>query len=86
MKPEFHRRFIKELSRLPRSQEERFYERLTLFLSMTDHPQLSRHPLRGKYIGHWSIDISGDIRAAYKIQDKTYFFIHIGTHHQLYGN
>ncbi len=86
MKPEFHRRFVKELSRLSHSEEERFYERLALFLSNPDHYLLGRHPLHGKYAGCWSIDIAGDLRAVYEIRQSSYFFIHIGTHHQLYGN
>lgn len=85
MKQEFHRKFTKELSRLSHNKEESFYERLALLLDEPDHPLLSRHPLHGKFAGCWSIDISGDLRAVYEVHDDTYFFIHIGTHHQLFG-
>lgn len=86
MKHEFHRQFTKELSRLSHSQAEHFYERLALLLLSPDHSLLSRHPIHGKYKGYWSIDISGNLRAVYSVHDDVYSFIHIGTHHQLYGN
>ncbi|MEK7118570.1 MAG: type II toxin-antitoxin system mRNA interferase toxin, RelE/StbE family [Patescibacteria group bacterium] len=86
MKHEFHRRFLKELAKLSLKHEERFYERLALFLNAPDHPLLHRHPLHGKYAGYWSIDVTGDLRAVYRIQGYACVFTHIGTHHQLFGS
>ena len=48
--------------------------------------KLNNHPLKGKWSGYRSINISGDLRALYKEmgEDKV-IFTNIGSHNQLYG-
>lgn len=47
--------------------------------------RLRNHALKGKYLGYRSIDISGDVRALYKVRGNTLIvFGFIGTHSQLY--
>lgn len=64
-------------------------ERIDLFSKDPHNPQLNNHPLRNKFQGFISIDISSDWRAIYEevlIGDETVaYFIALGTHKQLYG-
>ena len=47
--------------------------------------RLRNHALHTPYKGCYSIDITGDYRAIYKLIDnETALFTHIGTHSQLY--
>lgn len=63
---------------------------LRLYLFMNDHnnSQLHNHPLKGKYKGLKSINITGDWRALYSEKtengEKIIVFILFGTHSQLY--
>jgi len=80
-----HRNFEKKFVKLHSKLKERFKERRNLFLENPLHPQLSNHPLGGKRIGQWSINITGDWRAVYVFQDKhTVVFIDLDTHSNLY--
>ncbi|MEK7208657.1 MAG: type II toxin-antitoxin system mRNA interferase toxin, RelE/StbE family [Patescibacteria group bacterium] len=86
MKILLHRRFKKAYDKLQSGEQRKFTERRDLFLQNPFHPLLNNHPLRGKYTGYRSIDVTGDLRIHYQPIDKnTTFFITIGTHHELYG-
>lgn len=66
--------------------QEQFDERLRLFLVNEKDPLLRLHPLRGKFGGYYSINVSGDLRALfYREGDEVVIFALIGTHSQLYG-
>lgn len=81
----FHRTFQKELKKLAPKLQDRIYERIRLFALSPYDELLHNHPLKGKYKGYRSINISGDFRAVYKILDwETVVFVRIGTHGQLY--
>lgn len=82
----YHSRFKKEFRRILVNMRGQFYERVALLLIDRSHPLLGCHPLHGKHEGHWSINVSGDLRALYRIKNNTYIFTRIGTHHELYGN
>lgn len=78
--------FKKQFKKLPQKLQDQFEERLRLFLEDPVHPQLRVHPLKGKYAGYWSMNISGDLRALYLQKgDEVIIFALIGTHSQLYG-
>lgn len=47
---------------------------------------LHDHTLHGKYATYRSINVTGDIRIAYKKTGSLILLIDIGTHHELYGN
>ena len=86
MKLRFHKRFIKNYSFLDQKIKATFQERLKLFFDNPYHPKLKNHPLKGKWYGYRSINISGDIRAVYKLNyDEEVIFISIGSHSHLYG-
>jgi addiction module RelE/StbE family toxin len=78
--------FKKQYKKLPLKQQLQFDERLRLFVLDPTSPQLRVHPLKGKYRGYWSMNISGDLRALYlQDGDTLVIFALIGTHSQLYG-
>ena len=79
-------KFKKQYKKLPQKFQLQFDERLNLFLTDSIDPRLRIHPLKGKYAGYWSMNINGDIRALYIIQDETLIiFALIGSHSELYG-
>ncbi|MEK7460668.1 MAG: type II toxin-antitoxin system mRNA interferase toxin, RelE/StbE family [Patescibacteria group bacterium] len=78
--------FKKQYQRLPQKMQSQFNVRLRLFMMDPIHPRLRNHPLKGRYFGYWSINISGDVRALYfKEKEQHIIFALIGTHSQLYG-
>lgn len=81
----FSKQFEKGLGRLSAKSQERFYKRLELFLIDRTHPLLRLHPLKGKYSGYYSINVTGDLRAIFKYRsDGSLVFLSIGSHSQLY--
>lgn len=79
-------KFKKQYKKLPSKLQLQFDERVRLFVIDPTHPKLRVHPLKGKFAGHWSLDVSGDIRALYlKRGEELVIFALIGTHSQLYG-
>jgi len=82
----FTKRFWKQYYKLSKSVQRRFKDRVKLFTVDPLHPVLRVHPLRGKYAGYWSMNVSGDVRALYRTEGKTMVvFALIGTHSELYG-
>lgn len=81
----YHPWFKKEFRHISVNMRSQFYDRVALLLANRSHPILGCHLLHGKYKGYWSINVSGDLRALYRIEKNTYIFTRIGTHHQLFG-
>ena len=82
----FSSTFRKSHRKLPAALKRRFDERLKLFADEQFSPLLRNHALRGEYTGCRSINISGDVRAIFKMLDEdAVYFIDIGTHAQLFG-
>lgn len=80
--PQFKRQYQK----LPPKIQHQFDERLRLFVDDPADPRLRVHPLKGKYAGYWSLNVSGDWRAIYFTHgDEVIIFALIGTHSKLYG-
>ena len=46
---------------------------------------LRNHPLKDKFAGVRSIDVTGDWRALYRKMRERIIFVELGTHDQLYG-
>ncbi len=81
----FHRNFDKKFKKLKISQKKKTQERLLLFIQNPFHPVLNNHPLKGKYLDYRSINITGDLRAIYKlISDNEVIFVAIDSHSNLY--
>lgn len=86
MKVRFHKRFIKDYNRLDLKIQRIFEGRLKKFCNNPYQAELSNHPLKGKWQGYRSINISEDFRAVYKeTGEEEIIFITIGSHSQLYG-
>jgi len=86
MKIRFHKNFEKQYKKLKKEQKEKAQNRLSLFLIDSFNPTLGNYPLKGKYIGYRSIDITGDLRAIYKfINKQECIFVAIDTHSKLYS-
>ncbi len=85
MKAGFSKQFEKQYTKLRPRTKLRFQQQLDIFMSDSYDNRLSNHPLRGKYTGYRSINITGDYRAVYKMANQsTVRFVAIGTHSQLY--
>ena len=81
-----HRQFEKQYRQLRPNEQEKFRERRNVFLKNPLDPILNNHPLKGKYMGCRSINISGDMRVIYKLLEKDIaLFIALGTHDELYS-
>lgn len=81
----FHRNFEKRYQKIRKSERVRFKERIHLFVEDQFDPVLGNHPLRGRYKGYRSINITGDLRAIYReLQRDVFLFVTINTHDKLY--
>jgi mRNA interferase YafQ len=81
----FHRNFDKSYKKLKISENKKIKEKLLLFIQNPYHPLLNNHPLKGKYLDYRSINISGDLRAIYKlVSDNEVIFVEIDSHSNLY--
>jgi len=78
------RSFDKSYSKLIPQIREAFVVRRNLFLIDQTHPLLEDHPLKGKWIGYRSINITGDVRAVYRTEGAVAIFFDIGTHDYLF--
>lgn len=85
MRVDYQKTFLKELDRLPKKIEEKFYVRLELFLKNPGNDLLKYHSVDRAYPECYSINITGDYRAIFRQEDNLVIFLHIGTHSQLYG-
>ena len=85
MKIRFHKRFQKAFKKLTPKIQDRLSERLMLFEQDPFHTILNNHAVDAAYPNWRSINITGDYRALYKIQDgDVVVFMKIGTHAELY--
>ncbi len=81
----FHNNFDKQFSKLRTSEKKKAKERLQLFSENPLNPILENHPLKGKYTDYRSINITGDIRAIYKLlNENECVFVDVDTHSNLY--
>lgn len=86
MQVQYSSTFKKQYKKLSAKLQAQFDQRLHLLLSAPNSPRLRVHPLRGKYIGYWSMSVTGDLRALYLRQGtEIIIFSLIGTHSELYG-
>jgi addiction module RelE/StbE family toxin len=81
--------FNKHRKALPLEIKIAFREARDLFLENPKHPSLRNHPLKSKFQGYRSIDITEDYRVIFKKRlegknDLVIFYM-MGTHEDLYG-
>lgn len=79
-----HRSFLKKFKKLPAKVQDKFEERLDLFLQDPTNQLLNNHSVEKAFPECRSINITGDYRAIYKLLGDTATFISIGTHSELY--
>jgi mRNA interferase YafQ len=80
------KKFKKSFAKLPKKTKVKAIERFKTFKANPMEPILNNHSLSGEWMGHRSIDITGDIRAVYKLEAKNIArFVEIGSHSKLYG-
>ena len=84
MEIRYSQKFKKQFKKLPKFAQDKFEERLNLYLAEPNHPILRNHKLAGKYHQHRSINITGDYRLIFINRKKTLDLEFIGTHSQLY--
>ena len=86
IKIEYSKKFQKQFAKLSPKVREQFKVRQRLWFQDPYHPRLRLHKLAGEFVGLYSINITGDIRAIYEETGKeTVVFGLIGTHSELYG-
>lgn len=86
MKVRFHKKFTKGYNHLDLRVKHAFESRLQIFCNNPYQAELSNHPLKGKWQGYRSINISGDFRLVYKeVSEEEVIFVAIGSHSQLYN-
>ena len=75
---------MKKLKKTPSKIQERFYERLELFVQNKFDRILNNHSVGRAYPDCRSINITGDYRAIFKDHGELIIFINFGTHAELY--
>lgn len=85
MEIRFARQFKKHYKKSPAAIQKAFDGRLDLFFIDPNDASLRNHPLKGDLAGSFTINVTGDWRAVYIIDDGAVIFIALGTHSQLYG-
>lgn len=86
MRITLHKNFEKRFKKLRSSQKKKFKERRDLFLRDEYNLILNNHPLKGRYEGFRSINVTGDLRVIYKRESRnTVIFVAIDSHSNLYG-
>ena len=82
----YHKNFKKHFNLRPKKIQDRFGEKLKIFISNPFSPELNNHKLSGEWVGHRSIDVTGDMRAVYKMTENIAVFVEIDNHNNLYGH
>lgn len=80
------KRFEKEFAKLPKSIKKKVLAVLQNFIDNPTNSALRNHRLSGKWTNHYSINVTGDVRAVYVyIEDSVVHFVAVGSHSELYG-
>lgn len=87
LQPEYHRKFEKQLAKLPKRQRDRIIATIVLFLEHPTDQSLRNHALTGEWICFRSRSAGGDLRIHFQITDNgtIAYFVAVGTHSQLYN-
>lgn len=77
----YSKKFVKELKKLPEEIIKLAIKKEDIFKNNPLHPSLRLHELHGKFIGIWSISITGNYRIIFERMDNgDILFISIGKH------
>jgi len=61
------KKFDKQYTKLNQKNKRYFMTKIEIFRNTPFDRQLHNHPLKGKYLGYRSINITGDLRVLYRI-------------------
>ena len=81
----FHKTFKKRFAKLLKSIQRQASERIYIFSQNPTDPILNNHLVEKRFPGCRSINVTGDYRAIFKIQEASAIFINIGSHSDLYS-
>lgn len=85
MKFLYSERFKKAFRKMPKNIQDRFHDRLKIFIENPTNPLLKIHSLKGNLAGYWAFSITGDYRVIYlKITRDCLELCDIGSHNQVY--
>ena len=84
MRVKYHRNFIRDYKKADEKVKSAFDNRVNIFVENPFTDTLRNHPLRGRWSGYRSINVTGDFRAIYRVEKETVVFAALGTHSQLY--
>jgi addiction module RelE/StbE family toxin len=80
--PDFDKQFAQ---RLTARQQIKVLDTIEVFQDEPFNKDLRNHSLKGKWFGHRSISVGGDLRLHFQVLDTTTaYFVAVGTHDQLY--
>ena len=65
----YHKRFLKVYKKLPEYIKQKFLDRVDIFQENPKHPLLDNHSVGNIYPNWRSIDITGDFRALFELQN-----------------
>jgi addiction module RelE/StbE family toxin len=86
MEVRYSTQFKKQYKKLSKKIRLQFHERLALLMADQDSPQLHIHKLSGEYLGLWSMNVTGEMRAIFDCSYKgVAVFVAIGSHSKLYS-
>lgn len=78
--------FEKDFAKLPKGIKSKAVSTLQKFVKNPNDPTLQNHELTGRLKSHYSINVTGDIRAVYVfVETDIVQFVAIGSHSKLYG-
>jgi mRNA-degrading endonuclease YafQ of YafQ-DinJ toxin-antitoxin module len=77
-------RFRKQFKKFPKKIRLEAYRRLALLSADEFSDILNNHKLSGTYAEYRSINVTGDVRIAYKRVVGGFYLVTIGTHSELY--
>ncbi|MES2623501.1 MAG: type II toxin-antitoxin system mRNA interferase toxin, RelE/StbE family [Patescibacteria group bacterium] len=77
--------FVKQYKTLQKNIQNKFKERLGMFITDHHNMALNIHSLRGVYAGKYSFNVNADYRVIFAYEsDGVAILIDIGTHSKLY--
>jgi len=81
------KKFDKQYKKLPKRAQQKFNKKITLLASNLYHPLLKTHKLHGKFDGCTSLNVTGDVRAVFRLKEEGLLcvFIAAGSHSELYS-
>lgn len=86
MKIVFHKKFVKDYYRCDKKTRVKFEEHIKRFRKNPFDARLNNHRLQGTLKSFYSINVTGNVRAIYRVVEENIVeFMRMDTHGNLYG-